>query len=376
MSTIRHAHSKRLLSLDVFRGMTIAGMILVNTIVSSPFKILDHSAWNGCTFADLVFPLFLFVVGISLVFSITKQRKEGVSNTVLLRIILQRTIVIFLLGLVLNLFPHHLTTDTVSTVRFYGVLQRIALCYFFAALAYLALNSLCQIALASLLLVGYWAVMNCFPVPHYGLGDFSSAGNVGAYLDRLLFNSANLYGKTFDPEGLLSTLPAIASTILGNLTGVWLLSAKTQHTKFLGMLFSGVGISCLGWYWGQWFPINKALWTSSYVLWTTGLALIGFALCYALIEMKHRVRWSKPFEIFGLNAIIAYFFHVLLFKIQLMVHLPCGQGKTCNLRQVIIHDLFGSMSLPYASLGYAIVSVLFWLGILSILYRKKIFIRI
>lgn len=369
-------HSKRLLSLDVFRGMTIAGMILVNTIVLSPFRLLDHAEWHGCTFADLVFPFFLVVVGISLVLSMSKRREAGDLKTQILYKIIQRTLIIFMLGMLLNVFPHHMTSETWMTVRVYGVLQRIAICYFFAAVSYLYLNTILQIGLVAVLLVGYWLLMTYYPVPHYGIGDYSPAGNLGAYWDRLIFNSANLYGKVYDPEGLLSTLPAIASTLFGNLTGIALLSRTTQAKKCLGMMIIGALLAVLGWYWGQWFPINKALWTSSYTLWTAGLGISTFAICYGLIEIKHVVRWSKPFEIFGLNAIVAYFLHVLFFKIQLMIHLSCAHGKSCNLRQVIIQDLFGWSSLPYASLYYAISSVLFWLLVLSFLYKKKIFIRI
>ncbi|MBP6918752.1 MAG: DUF5009 domain-containing protein [Legionellaceae bacterium] len=367
---------KRLLSLDVFRGITIAGMILVNTIVLSPFQILDHAEWNGCTFADLVFPFFLVVMGISLVLSISKQRSVGISQSHIFYKIIQRTFIIFLLGMLLNIFPYHMTSDTFMTVRVYGVLQRIALCYFFSALTYLYLNTVLQIVLTGALLIGYWMLMTYYPVPHYGFGNLSPAGNLGAYLDRLIFNPTNLYGKVFDPEGLLSTLPAIASTLFGNIVGIGLLTSKTATQKFLGMLAAGTFLMALGWFWGQWFPINKALWTSSYALWTAGLALLSFAICYGLIEIKHIVHWSKPFEIFGLNAIVAYFLHVLFFKIQLKIHLSCGWGKTCNLRQIILKDLFGWMTLPYASLTYAITSVLFWLLVLTILYKRKIFIRV
>ncbi len=367
---------KRLLSLDVFRGITIAGMILVNTIVLSPFQILEHAEWNGCTFADLVFPFFLVVMGISLVLSISKQRSVGISQSHIVYKIIQRTFIIFLLGMLLNIFPYHMTSDTFLTVRVYGVLQRIALCYFFAALIYLYFNTALQIVLTCALLIGYWMLMAYYPVPHYGLGNLSPAGNMGAYLDRIIFNSANLYGKVFDPEGLLSTLPAIASTLFGNIVGIGLLTHKTATQKCLGILVVGTVLMALGWFWGHWFPINKALWTSSYALWTSGLALISFAVCYGLIEIKHIVRWSKPFEIFGLNAIVAYFLHVLFFKIQLKIHLSCRWGKTCNLRQIILKDLFGSMSLPYASLSYAITSVFFWLLVLTILYKRKIFIRV
>lgn len=368
--------SKRLLSLDVFRGITIAAMILVNTIVLSPYKILEHAEWHGCTLADLVFPFFLIVVGMSLALSTTKLLKSGASKRSIVYKIVKRSMIIFILGLLLNLFPYHMSGDTLLTVRVYGVLQRIALCYFFSALAYLYLNTAMQILCTIALLIGYWVIMIYYPIPGYGVGDVSLGGNLGAYLDRWLFPAANLYGKIYDPEGLLSTLPAIASTLLGNITGIWLLSHHSQSRKCFGMFLAGLIAMVLGWYWGKWFPINKALWTSSYVLWTGGIALIVYTFCYVTIEMRHWTRWSKPFEIFGLNAILVYFLHVLFFKIQLMIHVKCGYFKTCNLRQIILQDLFGWTSLPYASLYYAISSVLFWLLVLTILYRRRIFIRI
>lgn len=368
--------TKRLLSLDVFRGITIVGMILVNTIVLSPYKLLEHADWNGCTLADLVFPFFLVVVGISLVLSLSKQRAAGIPEPQIIYKIFQRTLIIFLLGMLLNIFPYHMTSDTFPTVRVYGVLQRIALCYFFAALACLYLNTALQMGLIAVLLIGYGLLMMYYPVPHYGAGNLSAVGNLGAYIDRMIFRPVNLYGKVFDPEGLFSTLPAIASTLVGNIVGIGLLSRSSARKKGILILLGGFVLMAIGWYWGQWFPINKPLWTSSFSLWTAGLALVSFAICYGLIEIKHIVSWSKPFEIFGLNAIVAYFLHVLFFKIQLKVHLSCGLGKTCNLRQIILKEGFGWMSLPYASLSYAIVSVLFWLLVLTILYKKKIFIRI
>lgn len=370
-----HTKTKRLLSLDVLRGITIAGMILVNTIVLSPYPNLDHAQWNGCTCADLVFPFFLVVVGLSLALSITKELKSGASKTSILHKIIKRSLIIFGLGMLLNFVPHHLTSESFGTVRVYGVLQRVALCYFFAALAYLYMSTLLQAVLFMTLIVGYWLFMTYFPVPGFGPGNLSPGGDLGAYLDRCIFNATNLYGKVFDPEGLFSTLPAIASTLMGNLCGIWLLSRKSQERKWSGISAAGVLSMCAGWMWGQWFPINKALWTSSYVLWTGGIALLSFGICYRLIEINHHRRWCKPFEIFGLNAIAAYFLHVLFFKIQLMIHVTCA-GKICNLRQAIIHDLFSWTSLPYASLYYAIMSVLFWFLVLSILYLKKIFIRI
>ena len=369
--------SQRLLSLDVFRGITIAAMILVNTIVTTPFAILDHSKWHGCTLADLVFPFFLFAIGVSLSFTLSKQLTQGIPTPLLYGKILKRTLTLFALGLFLNAFPHHLDSQSILTLRVYGVLQRIALCYFFTSVAFITLNLRMQLVLTCIILLGYWYIMTYVPIAHYGAGNLSPEGNVAAYLDRLLFSSVHLYGKVFDPEGLFSTLPAITTTLLGSITGCWLRSnTKTAPQKLLGMIVFAAVLAILGWFWGQSFPINKALWTSSYVLWTAGLTLGCLATCYWLIEIQRLTIWAKPFELFGLNAIIIFIGHVLFFKLQLMISLPCSNGHFCNARNYILHHVLGWLSLPYASLAYAISSVLFWLLIATILYRKKIFIRI
>lgn len=364
----------RLLSLDVFRGMTIALMIIVNTIIVSPYHWLSHSEWHGCTLADLVFPFFLFVMGVAIVLSLSKYIEKNVHKHMLVYKIIRRSIIIFSLGLILNIFPHHMTLDSLATLRYFGVLQRIAVCFCGASLLYLFLSTSQQVILICVLLVGYWLSMVYVPVPEFGIANLTREGNLAGFIDRLLFGSQHLYGKIYDPEGLFSTLPALASTLLGCLTGTALKSRYTLLQKLGGLVGFGTLFLILGFAWSFWFPINKSLWTSSYVLWSTGLALYVFALCFWLLEIKKIESWSVPFKIFGLNALIAYFFHILLFKIQLLFHMICPNGNTCNIRNYIIHAGFGWASLPYASLYYALGSVLFWLLILSILYRHKIFV--
>ncbi|HVT63016.1 MAG TPA: heparan-alpha-glucosaminide N-acetyltransferase domain-containing protein [Legionellaceae bacterium] len=375
MKSHHHLH-KRILSLDVFRGMIIALMILVNTIVVSPFTTLDHASWHGCHLADLVFPSFIFVVGMSLVLSLSKQLKQGTAKSILVHKIVIRALIIMAFGVFLNMFPHHMTLDTIGSIRFLGVLQRIALCYLFAALAYLTLSTQIQILLIAILLAGYWWIMMYIPLPGFGSGHLSPEGNWAAYIDRLLIPPIHLYTKSYDPEGILSTIPAIATALLGNITSIWLMYKGSIYKKFWGLVIGGSVCLIGGWLWGQWFPINKALWTSSYVLWTAGWALYIYAICYWLIEIKHMTAWSKPFEVFGLNAIVAFIGHVMFFKIQLSVLMTCSNGANCSLRTYILQTLFGELSLPYASLLYGLLSVLFWLGILWVLYRNKILIRI
>ena len=280
--------SKRLLSLDVFRGITIAGMILVNSPGNeTAYTPLDHAPWIGLTPTDLVFPFFVFIVGISLVLSLGRRLEEGQDRAALMAQVLKRTLIIFGLGLLLNGFPYY----HLDTIRIPGVLQRIALCYFFGALFFLWTNIAVQIGAVTAILLGYGWVMTHLQVPGFAVGDLSKEGNFAAYIDRIVFG-AHLYRPVYDPEGILSTLPAIATGLLGNLTGYWLRSPGAPKRKAKGCIQAGFVFLLGGWKWGQYFPINKALWTSSYVLVTAGLALILFGLCYWMIEIKGWRRWS------------------------------------------------------------------------------------
>ncbi|MEO8402770.1 MAG: heparan-alpha-glucosaminide N-acetyltransferase domain-containing protein [Gammaproteobacteria bacterium] len=365
----------RLLSLDVFRGITIALMILVNSPGNqTAYAWLSHSIWNGCTLADMVFPFFLFIVGVSLVFSLSKSLEQKIPTEQLFKRVTKRAITIFLIGLFLNAFPYHFHLDT---IRVYGVLQRIAICYFIASLLFLKTPVKTQAIIFIVLLIVYWLMIKFIYVPNYGIGNLTLEGNLAGYIDRLLFSSEHLYEKVFDPEGVLSTIPAVATTLLGNLTGTWLLTKRKSLVKLQGMTIIGIIALLLGWFWGLFFPINKNLWSSSYVLWTGGLALILLAVCYWLIEIKQWKKWSKPFEIFGLNAIAAYFLHIFFLKIQAMIHISRVDGSMGNLRFYITEHLFGwTTHLKAASLMYAFLYLLFWLLVLGILYRNKLFIRI
>lgn len=355
--------SARLLSLDVFRGMTIALMIIVNSPGYSPaYSWLDHAPWHGCTFADLVFPFFVLIMGISLVLTLSKSLARGECVRVLMLNVIKRSALLFLTGLLLNAFPSHFFD--LDTLRVFGVLQRIALCYFFAAFLFLTTGLWAQAAIATFLLVFYWLIMTHLSVPGYGVNNLSVEGNLATYIDQLLIAPNHLYQSTFDPEGLLSTLPAIATALLGNLLGMWLIaSCKPQETlKRLGL--TGIALALGGWLWGLSFPINKALWTSSYVLWTGGLAFLGFAFCFWTIEIKGWKKWCKPFEIFGLNAMSAFILHVLFLKIQAMIHIYHADGQWVNLRVFITESLFGWASPINASLLYAFSYVLFWLVVI------------
>ncbi len=358
----------RLLSLDVFRGITVALMIIVNSPGNqTSYSLLDHSAWNGCTLADIVFPFFIFIVGVSCAFTLTKARARNSPFQQLFIKILNRSLILFLIGLFLNAFPHHFD---LATIRVYGVLQRIAICYFVAAMLVLTTRVSTQALITMGLMIGYWLIMTYMPVPGYGLHQLTPEGNFAAYVDRAIFSSHHLYGKTFDPEGLLSTIPAIATALIGCLTGAWLLSTYSYLQKAAGMVIVGIFAMIMGELWGQWFPINKSLWTSSYVAWAGGLALLVLALCYWLIEMKKLVKWSKPLEVFGMNAMLAFFLHVLFLKIQATIPMPLADGSSGNLRLYITEHLFGWASLQNASLLYACSYAILWLLII-IVYSKK-----
>jgi predicted acyltransferase len=361
----------RLLSLDVFRGITIILMILVNSPGNrTSYNLLEHSVWHGCTLADLVFPFFIFIVGVSSALTLSKQRAQGLSFNFLLWKITKRTLFLFFLGLLLNAISLHVDW---STFRFMGVLQRIAICYFFTSLLYLTTRLQTQAILIGVLLIGYWLAMSLLPVSGISGASFdlSMDGNLATYIDRLFITPAHLYTSGFDPEGLFSTLPAIATALLGNLLGAYLLLTISPAAKLKGMVLAGSLLALIGWIWGFYFPINKALWTSSYVLWTGGLAILSFALCYWLIEIRQWKTWSKPFEIFGVTALLAYVLHVLFLKIQAMILVPLADGRTVNLRLFITQTVFPLSDLKLASLLYAISYTLFWFMIIFFIYCKK-----
>jgi predicted acyltransferase len=360
-------------ALDVFRGLTIAGMILVNNpgsweAIHPPF---EHAAWHGWTPTDLVFPFFLFIVGVSITLALARRAGGGGSKRDLYLKIIRRTLIIFALGLVLAGFPRY----ELSTLRIPGVLQRIAVCYLIASVIFLNTKWRAQAFIAATLLLIYWALMVLIPVPGFGAGDLSMEGNLAAYVDRAVFGR-HTWKPLYDPEGLLSTLPAIATTLYGVLTGHWLLTRRDALDKAAGMFVAGALAVVSGWAWGGWFPVNKALWTSSYVLLTAGLALQFLAVCYWLVDIKGVRRWAKPFLIFGMNALIIYFLAELFSNIISLVTLSRAGGAV-DLKTYIYEHAFASWASPAnASLMFALCIVLLWLGVATLLYRKRIFIKV
>ncbi len=368
--------NKRLLSLDVFRGMTVALMILVNNPGDwgHIYAPLEHAEWNGCTPTDLVFPFFLFIVGASISFAM--QGKVADRETITK--ISTRSLKLFGLGLFLSLFPKL----DISVVRIPGVLQRIAIVFFVCSLIFLTSKNRTQQIIFASLLIGYWVLMTFVPVPDFGPANLEPEFNLGAYFDRMILGTAHLYkaAKTWDPEGLLSTLPAIATGLSGVLTGSWLQRKdKEIGEKLVSMYLCGCIAMALGWAWdAAGFPINKALWTSSYVLWTSGLALCFLASFYWLIDVKGYQRWTKPFVVYGVNAITVFFLTGLIPRILRMIKIKMPNGDEVNSQTWMYKNLIVSVfSNPYhASLVGALTVITIWLGILWVMYDKKMIVKV
>jgi predicted acyltransferase len=385
--TSTSAKPDRLLSLDLLRGLTIGFMILVNNNGdgSRAYWALKHADWNGFTPTDLVFPTFLFLVGISTVLSTAQRLARGATRQSLFLHTLRRAVILFLLGIVVNSFPlFHL-----HTMRFYGVLPRIAICYLIVATLYIFRSEWrSKAALAVAALIGYWLLMRFVTVPGYGTPTheiplLDRDANLAAWLDRQIFSASHLYERTRDPEGLLSTIPALATTIMGLLTGVWLRTSRTLGQKARAIAVAGLSCVLLGGLWNFSFPINKKLWTSSYVLFAGGLSLLLLALAIWIVDVRSAKkspsdvsRGAGPFTpllVFGTNAITAYVFSELLASVLDYIHTSPG----VNLEQTLYRSILGVIPDPaFSSLLYSLGYVLVcWLAVYP-LYRQKIFIKI
>jgi len=359
--------------LDTFRGLTIAGMILVNNPGSWKYVYppLRHAEWHGWTPTDLVFPFFLFIVGVSISLSFSRRIEENAARRDLYLKIVTRTLILFALGLLLALIPRF----NFSTLRIPGVLQRIAVCYLFSSLLFLKLKSRGRMIMVFFLLASYWIVMKLVPVPGYGAGVLEYEGNLCAYIDAKVL-AGHLYKPGFDPEGILSTFPAIATTLLGTLTGDWLRSSRMVLEKIAGLFIAGLGLTLSGLLLHPLFPINKQLWTSTYVLFTAGAALLLLAVCYWLIEGLGFKKWAVPFLIFGTNAIAVYVGSSLMAKLMGWIRVSSG-GEGVSFKAFVYNQLL----VPWAgylngSLVFPFLLILIWIGIMIPLYRNKIFIRI
>jgi predicted acyltransferase len=360
----------RLSSVDAFRGMTIAGMILVNNPGSwqHVYAPLRHAQWHGWTPTDLIFPFFLFIVGVSVTLSLSKRMESDMS---LYAKIFRRSFILFALGISLRL----LFRFDFENLRIPGVLQRIAICYLVSALIFSKAGIKARVAITFSLLAGYYLVMKFVPVPGYGAGVWEYQGNLCGYIDTELLGG-HLYKPIFDPEGILSTFPAIGTTLLGTLAGDWLRSSINMFKKSGGLLIFGVFLTTLGLLLHPLFPINKQLWTSTYVLFTTGVALLFLGLCLGLMDGLGRKKWAFPFLVLGTNAIFVYIASTVMVKFLISVKIPTSQGA-----MTLYAFLYERLLVPWAgpvkgSLLFPLILVVFWILIMVPFYRKKIFIKI
>jgi predicted acyltransferase len=375
-NTLTRGATDRLISLDVFRGLTIAGMVLVNNPGSWEhiYWPLAHAEWHGWTPTDLIFPFFLFIVGVAIPLAFGRRVDAGGTQRDLYLKVIKRTLIIFALGLFLNGFPYF----KLSTIRIPGVLQRIAICYLLASIIFLKTRVRTQLVIVVVLLLVYWLLMACLSAPGFAAGDLSKEGSVASFIDRVVLGS-HIWsqGKVYDPEGLLSTIPALATTLLGVLTGQWLRATRSDYEKVAAMFVAGMCCLVIGWAWNPFFPINKSLWTSSYVLFTGGLALQLLAFCYWLIDIKNYRAWAKPFVVFGVNAIALFVGTGIMAKLMGIIKIPLADGSRPALKTLIYSSVFAWWASPkIASVAFAIAFILLWLGLMWILYRRKIFIKV
>jgi predicted acyltransferase len=366
----------RLISLDVFRGLTMAGMVIVNNPGDwgNVYWPLLHAEWNGWTPTDLIFPFFLFIVGVSITLS-SKSASWGS--------IVRRAALIFALGLFLAGYPRF----NLARWRIPGVLQRIALCYLAAASVYrltAAGGSMGRLwkraavigAIAIVLALGYWGLMMLVAAPGGVAGDLTPEGNLGAWLDRALM-SGHLWRPRWDPEGLLSTVPAISTTLLGVIAGLALSSPAAGGRKAAWLAIGGAVAMAVGLCWGVVFPINKSLWTSSYAVFTAGFGALLLAACYWVIDVKGWKRWTSPFVILGSNAITLFVASGLLVKTLLLIRVSTGDGKDIAVSAWAYRHAFVPLASPKnASLLYALANLVILYALLAWMYRRRLFLRV
>jgi predicted acyltransferase len=388
--------TNRLLSLDVLRGITLCFMIMVNNNGGpGAWWFMEHAQWNGLTPTDLVFPTFLFVMGVSIVFSMEARLGRGESRGKLAGHTWARAAKIFACGLIVNGFPFF----PLAHYRVYGVLQRIAICYLIVGLFYLYDRRVwTKVALLAVCLIGYWILVQWVPVPGAGMPGkdvplLDRDQNIVAWLDRQLMpghlyedwgpSAQNNYTahNTRDPEGLLSDIPSLGTALLGVLAGLWLRSRKTVSQKNLGLLAATVGCFALGYLWSIWLPLNKKMWTSSYVLVAAGYSLLVFTIAYFLVEKlgwgKGKDNWAVfPWLVFGSNAIVTYMFSEILPGILDLIHVSDG-GHPSNPAGWFVHHTLSHIPDPgWSAFGFSSTFALVCFIPALILHRKKIFIKL
>lgn len=361
----------RLVSLDVFRGMTIAAMIVVNNPGSWAFVYppLRHAEWHGWTPTDLIFPFFLFIMGVSISLALSRRIEAGDMKALYGKIV-RRTLILFILGIGLHLFHR----PELSTLRIPGVLQRIALCYFAASLIFIKTGWKNRVILTSVILAGYFVLMKWVPVPGFGAGDWTLEGNLCGHIDRMLLGG-HLYRGTFDPEGLLSTLPALATALLGTLSGDWIRVNGKSGKTCRGLLAGGLFLTVSGLALQPLFPINKQLWTSTFVLFSGGAALICLALLMTSVDFGGSRKWAWPFRVYGTNAIAVFVGSSLMVK--LLTKINVGGEDGLSLWAFIYRQLLAPWAGNYlGSVLFPMIMILFWLALLAPFFKKGIYLKI
>lgn len=372
----------RLMSLDVLRGLTVMGMILVTDpgTYSAVYWPLRHAEWHGTTPTDMIFPCFLFMAGVAIPFAFAKRLARGESRRVLARHVAMRCLLLIVVGLLVNGFPFY----DLQTLRIPGILQRIAICYFVGSVLYLGIGKVWRnrvlVGLVALIWAGYWAMLKYVPAPGFGVGRLDSLGNLPSYIDRAVFGVKHMwvygttpgYGVTYDPEGILSTLPAVAALLVGVLAGEWIRTARPAWRKTVGLAVAGVLLIAAGWSLQSLMPINKKIYTTTFAMFSGGVSLLAFAICYAVLDIKRWRWWAGPALIFGTNAIFAFVLSNVITTLLIVIHVH-GRGLT----HWIYEHWFAPWGSPvHTSLAYAIAVVLLNMAIVGVLYRRKIFVRL
>jgi predicted acyltransferase len=360
--------SKRLLSLDAFRGYTVAAMIMVNFPGSweHVFPPLHHSEWNGLTFTDLVAPFFMFIIGVSITLAYTSKIEDQTPKFPLVKKIILRALKILLVGLFLNAMPYF----NFSEMRYTGTLPRIAFVFLFSAILFLFTNSRQQTIILIIILLSYWFIMCGIPLPGEGKVMLEPGKNIAAYIDSLYLPGKMRQG-TWDPEGYLSTLTATASCIFGMLIGKLILKVETPNLKVNYIFAIGIVSSIIGYFWGLVFPINEGIWTSSFVLITAGFACMLLALFYFLADILGHSNWTKLGVVFGVNAITAY----VLADILSLIFYNLPIGNSVNMQFVQYFSNLG-MKPALASWMYALIFVGINYVPLYFLHKRKIYIKL
>lgn len=364
--------SARITSLDAFRGITIALMVLVNAGSENIYSQLQHAEWHGWTVADVIFPSFLWIVGVSITLSLRKRRRLA-SGVNLTRQIAQRALILFVLGLIVYAVPRF----DLGTQRVLGVLQRIAICYLVGALLYIKTTLRTQMACAACVLAAYWAFMAFAPVPGFGAGNLTVEGNFAHYVDRIVLGAHNYAEtKTWDPEGIVSTLPSIATLLFGILAGEILHWKISLNAKVMRLAATGCCLVVAAYIVNPWLPINKHLWTSSFALLMAGIDFVLFAACLFFIDGRGYRRIVQPFVIMGMNAIAVYMMSELLEIFISTVKAPGSAGGD-SIRSWTFDRLFAHLGSPANSaLLYALAYTLLMYVFAYALYRKRWFVRV